>query len=282
MYMSCLMCHCKHQASVNKSQHLHSLPYDKYDTVCQVSGTQEKERWHYHALCIYVNPIHTSSSNMLVMISHVSMSVYMMRMIRRWRWGRWSSWWWWWYPTWRKALLWVHSPSVQFSVASLFPSHILPRCLGAGELHSRLRCLSHWLLHRVHSLHSSQAPSTTAWDDIQYMWRKNRETKRNYLRAWDGLHKVHSPKKLQLLHSLISIHTITETVVAQAIKLDYCNALCPVSQRNVRIAAARILNSSRKVADVTPILKTLNCLSFNFNLKKYSTCFLVSQHLWPQ
>lgn len=65
-----------------------------------------------------------------------------------------------------EVLLCIHSPSVQFSVASLFPSHIFPRCLGAGELHTRLRRLSHWLLHTLHSLHPSQPPSTAAqWED---------------------------------------------------------------------------------------------------------------------
>lgn len=136
-----------------------------WHTICQVSSTQEEERWHYHALGICVNPqrdffpTHTSCSNMLVMVCHDTVSVYMMMIMI----GKLWEWWWWWCPAGRKALLWVHSPSVQFSVASLFPSHILPRCLGAGELHSRLRCFSHWLLHTVHSLHSSQPPSTAIW-----------------------------------------------------------------------------------------------------------------------
>lgn len=99
----------------------------------------------------------------------------------------------------RKALLWVHSPSVQFSVASLFPSHIFPRCLGVGELHPRLRCFSHWLLHTVHSLHSSQPPSTAARGQVHVRTerltdtlhvsanteeRANRETKTKSFHRW--------------------------------------------------------------------------------------------------
>lgn len=42
-----------------------------------------------------------------------------------------------------KALLCVHRPPVQFSMAWLSPSHILPRWRGAGALHSLHRCLSH-------------------------------------------------------------------------------------------------------------------------------------------
>lgn len=117
-------------------------------------------------------------SDIPVMSSHVNVSVCMMVRMRarrrRWFWVE------------RTALLWVHSPSVQFSVASPLPSHILPWCLGGGELHSRLRCLSHWLLHRVHSLHSSQAPSTTAggrkggqlklYNRYMYSDKKDKET----------------------------------------------------------------------------------------------------------
>lgn len=81
--------------------------------------------------------IHTSSSSTLAMTCRVIVSVYMImimlgKKIRKMM-----------MTVERKALLWVHSPSVQLSVASLFPSHILPRCLGTGELHSRVRCLSH-------------------------------------------------------------------------------------------------------------------------------------------
>lgn len=70
-------------------------------------------------------------------------------------------------PTGRAVLLWVHSPPVQLSVSSPFPSHALPLYLGAGELHSRLLCLSHWLLHTVHSLHSSQPPSTATRQEVR-------------------------------------------------------------------------------------------------------------------
>ena len=54
----------------------------------------------------------------------------------------------------------VHMPPVQFSVAWLSSSHILPRWRGAGAVHSLARCLSHWALHGLHSPHSSQPPST--------------------------------------------------------------------------------------------------------------------------
>lgn len=137
-----------------------------WHTICQVSGSQEKECWHHHAPGIRVNPrcdffSSTSCSIMLVMICHVTASAYMVMIMT----GKWWQWWCW-CGAWWQVLLWVHSPSVQFSVASLFPSHILPRCLGAGELHSRLRCLSHWLLHTVQTVHSSQPPSTAIWGYI--------------------------------------------------------------------------------------------------------------------
>lgn len=56
--------------------------------------------------------------------------------------------------------LWVQRPPVQLSVATATPSHSRPPCLGSGEVHSLLRCLSQSELHADHSLQSPQPPST--------------------------------------------------------------------------------------------------------------------------
>lgn len=128
-----------------------------WHSTCQVSSTQEEERRRYHALgiCDFYSNAHLLFQHVHDNSQRDNEHIYDDdddRKIQTVMTGPMAAG--------RKALLWVHSPSVQFSASSLFPSHILPLCLGAGELHSRRRCLSHWLLQMVHSLHSSQPPST--------------------------------------------------------------------------------------------------------------------------